>query len=99
MKIKKIIFATISLILLSLIINFSKQILHLYRVNLTLEKRQEDLKILKERNLELTEKLKAIKEGRGGNVSFLPNPSKEVFKKNPQEGELIWKKWWRAFFD
>jgi len=99
MKAKKIIFTIISLILLSLIINFSKQILHLCRVNLTLEKRQKDLKTLRERNLELIERLKRIKEGSRENIFPLPNLSKETPRENFQEEKIIWKKWWKVFFD
>jgi len=115
MIIKKIILSLISLILISLIVNFSLQILKLRQASLILEKRKEELAILEKRNKELTKKKERVEsqgfveeEARkklgmvkeGDTMEIIPKATPPIRVEETLSGqEPNWRKWWRVFFD
>lgn len=111
---KKLVFGLFSLILLSLIVNFSRQTVRLWRSADVLKEKKDELAVLEKKNEELKDELKRIES-----PEFIEEAAREKLGLG-KEGEVVvilpsgdlaaqenyrmdkeppnWKKWWRLFF-
>lgn len=112
--VKKLYFTLIILILLSLIVNLTRQIIKLWRVGSTVEKKSQELVLLESRHEELKEILKRVRDpefiekeareklglGREGEMMVILPPLEVSVQDSTEPTRQLanWEKWWQLFF-
>jgi cell division protein FtsB len=111
--IKKLCFAPITLILISLIVNFSRKVVNLWRAGKLVEEKKSELIRLKTENQSLRKELERVESprfieqaareklglGKEGEVAVImpPETGLEKTPKNLEKPVPNWEKWWRLF--